>query len=275
MRDASRPDGRIVGELRVPKASEALADSLRTAILEGDLPAGSPLASERELVDQTKLSRTAVREALRILETEGLVSVRPGRGGGTFVRRPDAAVITRSLDSFIRSHRIRFESLIEIRESVEPICAGFAAERRTDDDLKLLRDLNEECRSTSRDGDVPVFLTDNVKWHVAVAAASHNELLVSFMEAISEAIRAATDIADFNSDEIRARAIRAHDKVNAAIADGDAEVARRRMQRHVSAYREELSQRAVPEELALDAKPAEPDTEPAEEDTEPAEEERS
>jgi DNA-binding FadR family transcriptional regulator len=244
-------EARVVGEVRVPKASEVLADSLRRAILDGEYPDGAQLGSEREFVEQTRLSRTAVREALRILETEGLITVRPGRGGGTFVRRPDAATIARSLDGFIRGHRIRFESLLEIRESIEPICAALAAERRTDEQLEQLRQLNERCRRSSEASDVPEFLTDNVEWHVAVAAAGQNELLVVFMQAISKVIRLATDIEDFNSREIRSEAIRAHEAVNKAIEAGDVELSRRRMQRHVTAYREAVAEIRVPDELAL------------------------
>jgi DNA-binding transcriptional ArsR family regulator len=77
------PEGRRRG-LSVPKASDVLADSLRQRILSGELPTGSALPVERELAATTRLSRTAVREALRILEIEGLIEIRPGRSGGSF-----------------------------------------------------------------------------------------------------------------------------------------------------------------------------------------------
>ena len=71
-----------VKRLTVPKASDVLAAHLRETILRGDLVEGSPLPTERELGERSGLSRPSVREALRILESEGLIQTRPGRGGG-------------------------------------------------------------------------------------------------------------------------------------------------------------------------------------------------
>ncbi|MFF0081775.1 FadR/GntR family transcriptional regulator [Streptomyces canus] len=68
--------------LAVPKASDVLAAEVRERILSGELPEGSALPPERQLVEQTGLSRATVREALRILEVEKLLRIRPGRGGG-------------------------------------------------------------------------------------------------------------------------------------------------------------------------------------------------
>ena len=72
--------------LRVPKSSDVLADDLRERILRGDIPEGTALPPERELVKQTRMSRATVREALRILEVQGLVRIicipaRPGLDG--------------------------------------------------------------------------------------------------------------------------------------------------------------------------------------------------
>ena len=73
--------------MEVPKASDVLANGLRERILSGEFPEGTPLPPERELVTQTRMSRTTVREALRILEVQGLVRIKAGRAGGAFVQR--------------------------------------------------------------------------------------------------------------------------------------------------------------------------------------------
>jgi GntR family transcriptional regulator, transcriptional repressor for pyruvate dehydrogenase complex len=236
--------------VRVPKASDVLADQLRRRILEGDLEPGAMLPNERALAEESRLSRTSVREALRILEIDGLVATRPGRNGGTVVRRPDADSVAHTLDVFIRGRRVRIHDVLEIREEIEPICAGLAAERRTDEDLAELDDLTRAVRDAFED--VPRFLTTNVAWHLAVARAGHNELLATFMLAISNAVRAATDIEDFNSDAVRAGALKAHDRVIAAIRTGDADAARESMRRHVHAYREQLASVPLPDELDLE-----------------------
>lgn len=236
---AERSGRAAIERVPVPKASDVLADQLRSRILDGVLEAGSTLPNERALATQSGLSRTVVREALRILEIEGLVTTRPGRNGGTFVRVPDAQMVARFLDMFIRGRRVRFEDILEVREQVEPICAQLAAGRRTEQDLDNLERVTERCRAAA--GDVPAFLQENVAWHLAVAEASHNELFAAFMIAISEAILAATDIEDFNSPDVRGHALAAHDAVLGAIRGGDRERAERAMRRHVHAYREEAA----------------------------------
>src|ERR1700686_5915831 len=76
----------VLNAVDVPKASDVLARELRERILSGELAEGMALPAERELVKQTQMSRATVREALRILEVQNLVTVRAGRIGGAFVK---------------------------------------------------------------------------------------------------------------------------------------------------------------------------------------------
>ena len=92
----------------VPKASDVLAARLREMILSSGLAEGTPLPTERELVTQSGLSRASVREALRVLETEGLVVTRAGRDGGSQVRRR-AATSSRARSSCSCAATARFE----------------------------------------------------------------------------------------------------------------------------------------------------------------------
>lgn len=228
-----------LGAIEVPRAADVLAERLRSRILSGDLPVGTHLPAERILAEQSGLSRSSVRQALRALEVEGLAETKQGRNGGTRVRRPDGTSVTRSLTSFIRGRRIRFRSLLEIRELIEPECAALAAERSEPEDVDRLNEISQRLRAQS--ADIPAYLTANVEWHLAIAEASRNELLAAFMEAISTEIRAATDLAGLNSTEIIDEALRAHDRILEAIADHEPEAARRRMKRHVCAYRDVVS----------------------------------
>src|SRR6266487_3139911 len=127
----------------VPKASDVLADDLRERILRGDFPEGTALPTERDLVVQTQMSRATVREALRILEVQGLVRVKTGRAGGAYVSRPGQDSMADSVDLLIRARRIRIPALLETREAIEPFCAQLAAKHRTDEDLGRLEAANE------------------------------------------------------------------------------------------------------------------------------------
>ncbi|WP_329281197.1 FadR/GntR family transcriptional regulator [Streptomyces sp. NBC_01451] len=220
--------------VRVPKASDVLAAEVRERILSGEFTEGMALPPERQLVDQTGLSRATVREALRILEVERLVRIRPGRGGGAFVHRPGHESVTNTVRLVIRGQQIRLEALHETREAIEPTCAALAAKRRTPADLTELDAAHAELLAA--DDDVPRFLRANVRWHTAVAKAGDNELLIGFMTALSQSIYAATDIDRFMDTEIREVTARAHARINEAIRAQNGPAAMRRMTRHVCGF---------------------------------------
>ncbi len=222
--------------VNVPKAADVLAGILREKILEGHLNAGMPLPNERDLGTQAGLSRASVREALRILEGEGLIATRVGRNGGSEVVRPSSATIERSVGIFIRGQRIRLEAVLETRAAIEPPSARFAALHRTDDDLQAMEKCHGKLEQASEAGDIPAYVRANLDWHVQVVRASHNELLIAFISAVSQSVYAATDLDGFNSTAVRNAVIRAHRRVMDAIRARDGDAAARRMDRHVAAY---------------------------------------
>ena len=257
-------DSIALGRLSVPKAGDVLADQLRRRIRSGELGEGQVLPAERELVMQTGLSRMSVREALRILEAEGLIETRPGRNGGSRVRRPAGDELSRHLDLFIWGRNVGFEELHDVREALEALAAEGAARRRTDADLQELIEKTEAVEAAVHD--VNAYLTANLDWHLAVARASHNELLVRFMNVLSNAIHDATALEAFDSADVRASTLRIHRGILAAIVDRDADAARRRMTRHVAAAREVATswhrahqgtaRKASPDDLISRARPA-------------------
>jgi GntR family transcriptional regulator, transcriptional repressor for pyruvate dehydrogenase complex len=224
----------VLEPVDVPKASDVLAHQLRERILSGELPEGTALPAERELVKQTRMSRATVREALRILEVQNLVRVRAGRAGGAFVQRPTTKSMANSVTMLIRGQKIRLADLMETREALEPFCAELAARKRTDDDLAVLDQANEALANPN--ADLPAFLQANLDWHVGVAIAGHNELLIGFMTALSHAIYTGTENAAFVDDAVRVDTQRAHRSITNAIRSRDADAASRRMRRHVHTY---------------------------------------
>jgi len=221
-----------VSRVSVPKASDVLAEQLRSRIRSGELGNGQALPTERQLVLQTGLSRASVREALRILEVEGLVEVRAGRGGGSRVSRPAGRELSRHIDLFIWGREVGFEELNEVREALETAAADGAARRRTEADLAELH--RQTVAVEEAVGSVPAYLEANLAWHMAVVRASHNDLLIGFMEVLSSAIHKETQLDAFDSPAVRSATLRIHRSILGAIEGGDAEAARRRMARHVS-----------------------------------------
>ena len=226
----------------IPKAADVLADVLREQILEGQLDVGVSLPSERELAQQSGLSRATVREALLILEVEGLVVTRTGRNGGAEVMRPRTETVQRSIHTFIRGQGVRLESVLQAREAIEPQSARLAAVHHTQGDWDNLLACHQRIQECI--GDVPAFLQANLQWHVCLVSASHNELLMAFTQAISQAVYEATDLRGFNSPEVRQAVVQAHQRVMDAIQARDADAAWRRMGRHVGAYVQAVDQRS-------------------------------
>ena len=217
----------------VPKTSDVLASELRRQILTGALPPGASLPAERDLVVQTGLSRGSVRDALRILEAESLVITRPGRYGGSVANKPDDDSLKRSISIFVHGRGITLLSLLQTREAVEPALAALAARNRTDAELQQLVEATERVENAFTD--TPRFLRENVDWHMAIAAASHNELLRGFMHSISNMVHKASAIENFASDDVRKQVMHAHRRILEAIALQDPAAAERRMSIHLAA----------------------------------------
>ncbi|MDA0824751.1 MAG: FCD domain-containing protein [Proteobacteria bacterium] len=221
-------------EIRVEKRYEALAEKLREKILTGAIAIGEFLPNERELVEHSGLSRGSVREALRVLETQGLVSTTIGRNNGRRARQPDAHMVRDSLSLFIRGCRVRFPVVLETVETLEPSLAGLAAQHHDDTDIPILSSALETLRATRS---AKRFLSANTAWHRAIAQASHNPILIAIYEAVSPGLLE-PHVKGFASESVRAAVIHAASRIEEAILARDVETARPRMYRHVKAYRE-------------------------------------
>ncbi len=230
-----------IDQISVPKAADVLAETMREKILKGNFGVGMELPSERELSEQAGVSRATVREALRILEGEGLIETRLGRRGGSSVLRPTTAQIERSVGIFIRGQRLRQEAVLETRGAIEPAAARYAAENRTEEDLENLERCQQRVEEATRTGDVAGYIQANLDWHVEVVKAGHNELLIAFISAVSNAVFVQTGIEAFSSPGVREAVLHAHRRVMDAIRDQDGDAAARRMDRHVQAYIEGVS----------------------------------
>jgi GntR family transcriptional regulator, transcriptional repressor for pyruvate dehydrogenase complex len=234
----SRAPTPAIGRIQGRKSYQALAEHLRERILSGSIPEGSPLPNERELGDSTGLSRGSVREALRMLEVEGLLSIKTGRNGGGTIRLPDTGGVSRALGAYVRGQQINFDAVLEAREALEPALASLAATHRTPDDIAAIaeaaRELSEAGEDTAR------FIAANTQWHWAVAQASQNRLLISVVAALSDLLHQ-SNLENFVSPEVRRAVIRAHAGIENAIRAGDADAAHRRMARHVKSYRQQVA----------------------------------
>ncbi|QHZ00135.1 HTH-type transcriptional regulator LutR [Streptomyces sp. S4.7] len=174
MSDALRPMTR-------PRLYEQVLDRLRHHVAEGALRAGDRLPPERELAGRLGVSRASVKQAIVVLEVQGLVEVR--HGGGTYLVRDslDAEPVERLVE-----RKRRLPDVLEAREALETKLAELAAERRTADDLTAMRDALGHMADEIEAGG-PGVEGDRL-FHAAVTAAAHSGLLAEFMRSIAEQI---------------------------------------------------------------------------------------
>jgi GntR family transcriptional regulator, transcriptional repressor for pyruvate dehydrogenase complex len=223
----------VINRVSAPKPHDLLADQLREAILRGEISEGDALPPERHLVEQTGLTRGSVREALRVLASEGLLETRPGRYGGNVVTLPGKETMANSIGQFVRGRKLPLRTLHETRSAVEPALARLAALHRTEEDIKALTALHQELVDSV--GNFQQFSLLNIEWHNAVARASGNELLSAILYAISFGIGVSTTTEEYDTPDTRKQVIRIHSQIMSAIEARDADLAERRMRQHIGA----------------------------------------
>lgn len=219
-------------------SSSELADQLIQRINSGELAEGTSLPSERELIQRFSCSRTTLREALSLLRAQDFIEVRLGRNGGSFVTGPNSASVVRSIDRLIGGHSFRHSDLIIAREAIEAAAAEQAAMNRSEEDLEALR--LESVRCEEAQNDPLAFIEANLGWHLALANASANPLLIAFLTSLSRAMHTASDLDEFKPASVQREVTRIHWKIFDAIRDRDPEAARRRILRHLRAYEAKL-----------------------------------
>lgn len=228
-----------LNSLRLPKAAEILASQIKLEIISGKYPEGAMLPPENEMAAQLNLSRPTVREALRLLESEGLVSIRPGPRGGPRVERPSSMVVTRSLTTLFQYERVSLAELLEARRAIEPACARVAASRAKSDDIAALQNSIERMRANLNDD--AVFWTENANFHVALAEAGGNTVLNTLMVSLRELIYEFTAGLHITPEE-RMETVAEHTAIMQAIAAHDADAAARAAEAHLASFEARLVQ---------------------------------
>src|SRR6201985_1995162 len=146
------PDARR--RLSAPRIAEIVADELRRQIIDGELADGDLLPRQEVLVEQFNVSLVSLREALRILETEGLVSVRRGIGAVSVVHAPAKTSAAYMLGLLLQSEAVEVADLGMALREVEPACAALAARRpdRADTLVPELKQINDSMAENLEDG---------------------------------------------------------------------------------------------------------------------------
>lgn len=221
-----------LSSIRSRKAPQEIVYRIRGQILAGLLERGSKLPSEQELMHTFNVSRQTLREALRVLEVQGLLEIRAGSGGGAFVAEVDLETAQMGLINFFHDKDLFIQHLTATRTLLEPYLAEQAALNRTDEDLETLETIHKNCQDALRDSELKKVYKYEIRFHTAVANAAKNPLLI-LIENFTSSVLLDTKHLLKPDVNFSVHVLDAHEKLIGAIRNRQPEEAREIMLAHV------------------------------------------
>jgi GntR family transcriptional regulator, transcriptional repressor for pyruvate dehydrogenase complex len=229
----------IFSRVDTARASSQIVTQIKDAIRNGQLKVGDRLPSERELAEQLGVSRVTVRDALRVLEARGLLQIRVGAHGGSFVTAPLSDVVSEGLVDLLSLSDLSATEVTETRLILELGAVPLVCERRTSEDL---RDLDELCEEGRRALDAGRYTTEaSAAFHLRVVTATHNRAVVLMMEAIQDAIVSSLREAHASEQPVSEQGFAEHEQIVEAIKSRDVERAQRIMFEHLNRTAQRLN----------------------------------
>jgi GntR family transcriptional regulator, transcriptional repressor for pyruvate dehydrogenase complex len=214
---------------------EKIVGQIESRIMAGELKLGDHLPSERELAEQFRVSRTAVREAVKTLAEKGLVQVRPGRG--TFITNSTSEAVRHSLGLLLKIGQPEgSRHLVEVREIFEPEIAALAALRASDEQIAAMREAVGTMDAALDDGET--FIEGDLDFHLALAEASQNALIPALIDSIVDLLREQR-MAIFRVAGGPQRGQNHHKRILEAVSRHDPESARAAMRAHLRQVRDD------------------------------------
>ena len=220
------------------RAFEEITDQIRNLIYTKKLMPGDKLPPERDLAEMFNAGRTAVRESLRILEHSGLIVVKQGSEGGSFVRDVDSSAVSESFLDVIRRSEVTVENFLEVTIGVEKLAIGSAMARITPDELDALKkcvdDAEAMVEEAGREGQLPdmdSWVKTNVEFHLVLARATRNPLFEMIIGSFMTVLRAFLDDPPLVPEYFRDHP-KHHRGIYEAMKDKNLRLAKRRLEAH-------------------------------------------
>jgi GntR family transcriptional repressor for pyruvate dehydrogenase complex len=164
----------IFQSVEKPRLAHKVAGQIAQAIQEGRFLPGQVLPPAREFATTFDVSRPILREALSILQIQGFVSIRHGKG--TFVKDPNTDILNVSLADWLTKNRVLVKNFYEARLAIEPVCAARAAQLASPKDIVELKNILDRID----------YMTDssNIDFHSTIAKLSRNEFLIKMLHSL-------------------------------------------------------------------------------------------
>jgi DNA-binding FadR family transcriptional regulator len=233
MLDSSSQPRPIVPITRPQKTATLLAQRIVGQITDRKLAPGASLPPERQMLEEFGVARGTLREALRFLEIQGVLTIRPGPGGGPTVNDVEPRSLASVIALLLQLSHAPFSTILEARQLLEPGTAAMAAERASRAEVAALQaslDAMEEKLD-----DLEAFLAENRNFHDITAQASGNRLFELLLRSLSWITDASVLGVDYD-DKRRRGILAAHEKIYDAIKARDPVAAEEAMRGHMDEF---------------------------------------
>jgi GntR family transcriptional repressor for pyruvate dehydrogenase complex len=226
---AMKSGGRKVIPFRTATMSTQIIAQVRDALFAKELRPGDFLGTERDLAERFGVSRIVARDALRTLEAQGIVEIKVGSGGGARIAQGNARLFAEALAVQLDLAGVSVAEIMDAQRAIECLAAELAAVNSTAEDQARLRDLIAEAER--RSDDLAAFTRLGREFHLAVAEASHNRVLVVQLISLQHVSWPAHN--PTLTPKVAGRILDVHKELASLIEIRDAAGARRLMDDHV------------------------------------------
>jgi DNA-binding FadR family transcriptional regulator len=209
------------------------------------LKPGNLLPPERTMLEKYQIGRGTLREALRLLEFQGVIALKPGPRGGPVLQDPNASHLASTLVLLMQLKEAPYRTIVEVRTALEPMISRLAAERISDEALLELSETIDSMRENI--GNQDLFLEANKRFHDVIAWSSGNPLFGYIVDSLLGILDGTVIGIDYPSPR-RQAIIKAHDEILQALKARDPEASEERMREHIDQY-VTYAQRKFPEVL--------------------------
>jgi GntR family transcriptional regulator, transcriptional repressor for pyruvate dehydrogenase complex len=225
--------GRARRNLKPQKTAMLLAQRIVSEITDRELAPGAMLPPEQDMLAEYGVARGTLREALRYLESQGILAIKPGPRGGPVVTSPDPRHLAGTIALLLQATDAPYRTVVEARQIVEPALGGRAASAASDAQVAELAASVDRMAEVL--DDLPAFLDENYAFHGLIAEMADNRLFEQLLGSLGW-ITDGTALGVDYPKRSRTQVLAVHRSILAAIADRDPALAESRMREHIDSY---------------------------------------